>query len=109
MTGASVLLVCPACELPWRQLTDTRPSTSAQVRCPDCAQPTTLLEAAGAAWALGYLSREEFFELAGRVTPNDIGEALAALAHIAVWWEQRTSGDTPSGDPPNPGDTQEPN
>lgn len=102
MADTSTLLVCPACELSWRQLTDGEPSTSAQVRCPDCAQPTTFLQAGATAWALGHLSREEFFDLAGRVTPKDIGEALAALARTAEWWEQRAGGDTP---PPDLGDS----
>ena len=86
-----VRVICPTCESVWREATDEY-AGAAVVRCPSCAKQTTLLEAAAAAWALGHISREDFFEVAGHVAPEDVGQALAALVNIAAWWERRTTG-----------------
>lgn len=104
MTGASVPLICPACQVPWQQVTDDPSASTTPIRCPHCGQPATILEAAAAAWALGHITHGDFFELAGRVAPEDIGEALAALAKIAAWWEQRTGDQQPGGNPSVAGD-----
>ena len=86
----SVPLTCPSCEAVWRQMTDEERSGTVLIRCPSCGERATVLEAAGAAWALGHISRDDFYALAGQVAPEDVGQALAALAKIASWWEQRT-------------------
>lgn len=98
MSGASPL-ICPECQIPWQQITDDPSASTTPIRCPHCDQPATILEAAAAAWALGHITHGDFFELARRVAPEDIGEALAALAKIAAWWEQRTGDQQPLGNP----------
>ena len=87
----SVALTCPSCEAVWRQITEEEASGMAiLIQCPSCGELATVLEAAAAAWALGHISRDDFFALAGHVAPEDVGQALTALAKIASWWEQRT-------------------
>ena len=87
---AGVLLACPACEAVWKQTGDEERSSMTPVQCPHCGKQATVLEAAAAAWALGHISRHDFFEFASHVAPDDVGQALTALAKIASWWEQRT-------------------
>ena len=108
MTGASVVLICPTCESRWRHLTDDERSSTALVPCPNCGQPATILETAAAAWALGHISRGDFFEFAGHLAPEDVGEALTALVNIATWWEQRTSDQSSDEDHPHTGDVTGP-
>lgn len=93
MTGVSALLVCPACESPWQSPVEEVHGSTALVRCPQCDHTTTFLEAAAAAWALGHMSREDFFDLAAQIAPDDVGDALAALVNIAAWWDRRAHGD----------------
>lgn len=104
VSSASVSLICPACQFPWRQVSADPSASTTPIRCLHCGQPATILEAAAAAWALGHITHGDFFELAGRVAPEEIGEALAALAKIAAWWEQRTGDQQPGGNPSVAGD-----
>ena len=99
MAHDSIPMICLACLHRWAEQLQAV-SADPVVRCPRCGTSSTPLETAAAAWALGDLTRDEFFAIAGAISPDGITETLAALARITRWWEARTRRDDPGDSPP---------